>query len=167
MFSYFFDLGQVEFSVISLEVVAVVVNNPSNIVFTTLTSSAILSYGTDSSTFTFPSQSTSMMVVEPHLTISKSALSLSDTPSAGTIVEYTLTISHTSASTAPAFAVQLIDSSPELVIDASSVMSALGQVVSVNSTGMVMEFDVIPLGDPLVVKYNATLADLVPVGMIS
>lgn len=118
--------------------------------------------------------SVTLQVIEPHINITKTATPMSSYLQAGSVVEYTVTLSHTTASAAPAFAIWITDFSTSFTVASGSVaialngatMSVSGYTATVNSTGLVMEIYTFPLNSgSIVIQYNVTLANTVDASM--
>lgn len=162
-----FDFGELSFPFdgvfrsnngrIVIEISALVVNRDSNINLAQLCNTATFSYS-DSTDLT---SNTCVRVVLPDMSLVKEA----STPiytEAGTIVMYTLTFSHSSSSTSPAFNLTAEDllSSPYLSLVSNSVKISVGNVVTGNTAGdktIYVEPPTILLSEKIVVTYNATL----------
>ncbi|MBE2183545.1 MAG: PD40 domain-containing protein, partial [Anaerolineae bacterium] len=141
---------------IVLEIVARVADNPANVAGDLLTNNATLNYGTG----TTPPAGVDVDVTEPVLEIVKTAPVV--TGVAGDIIPFTLTISHTSASTGPAYDLVITDPLlPEFDLIVGSVTANNGAVVTIGNTAGDTTIRVtkalLALGDSFTITYQATI----------
>lgn len=169
-----FDFGQVQNppaageDTIVVEVVARVRDLPSNASGDQLTNTASVQYGAGlSGTATAP-----LDLVEPQLQIDKAG-SISG-GQAGDVVIYTVTLEHSSASTADAQAIEVVDTLPVELIDLRDISTqttgsclpapVVVDASTVSPAEISIGLDQLPLGCALEISYTATLSNSVPAG---
>lgn len=138
-------------------------NTAQNSNGTSIATTAIVGYSNGVTSLNTASGQVSVTVVEPILVISKAAQSSSSYTEAGTIVMYTLTISHASGSAAPAFDTQVVDTlSPLLSLITSSIVTSSGAVAAgTNATSLQITpgNTFLPGSPSIVITYNATIGN--------
>lgn len=145
-----------------IEVTGTLVNLPANVNADALTNSALVQFGSGLDA----SASAPLDVVEPVLAVVKSgSISQGD---AGDPVTYTVTISHTAASTAFAEDVSLTDILPaDLALNLASIVVTSGPNFDVDTSSgntVALGWASLPLGGSIEVQYEATLLDTVGPG---
>ncbi len=155
---------------VAVEIVARVRDVPGNVNGTTLTNAGTV-------TITAPDDpqrpggtqtdqdNTTATVVAPDLVLDKSVPPGFVNP--GEVLTYTITLSHTAASTAPAFDILLTDllTDSNLRLVAGSVTTTLGSVVTGNGAGdttLSIGLDELALGSSVTITYQATVLPTTP-----
>jgi len=142
---------------IVVEIIARVADVVGNVNGTVLPNTATLDYTTGTA-----SSSASASVIVPQLQVVKSATpTIAD---AGDIINYTVVISHTGASTAPAFDVILTDPlDPNLAVIAGSASSSAGTATITGNT-VTVTVPTILLGNSVTITYQARIINAAPTG---
>lgn len=147
---------------VKIQIVALVVNSELNVNLALLATSASFSYTNGANSFTAGPSSVNVRIVLPQISLIKTASAPIYTE-AGSVVTYTLTISHGSSSTSPAFNLSVSDllTSPYLKLNSGSVtISPAGNITTGNAVSDSTIYIIPPtisLTDVITVKYNATL----------
>lgn len=147
---------------ITVDIVAVVDNTPANQDGAVLGNNAAVSYTAASGSRTVDFDADSMTpgiqpldltVIMPDLVVAKSVGST--TPSLGDELQFTLTLSHSVASSADAYDLMLVDILP---MGLTYVTGSASQSVIVSGQQLLFDVVTLPLaGSPLVVSYRATV----------
>ncbi len=143
-------------SQITVEVVALVLDLPANTSGDQLTNTALVQFGPGLS----GSASAGVDIVEPFLNLTKTGdITQGD---AGDLVTFTLELRHTSASTADAHDVSIVDNLPAgLVLVAGSLQSISGPAptsLTEPGNGIEVVWDVFERGEVAEIQFQATLA---------
>ena len=152
-----------------VQVVAVVLNEAGNQDGVNRTNTSELNYTRNGSPAT-ESDSTTVSVIEPVLTVDKAISVLPSPADAGGTVSYSVTIQHDPASSAPAYDVVYADALPaELNLNLASVSVALAggaAGVTDGSAGDTVDITIasIPLGGSVTITYDADLNTAVTPG---
>jgi LPXTG-site transpeptidase (sortase) family protein len=152
-----------------VRVVAVVLNEAGNQDGVSRTNTGQLNYTRDGSPAA-ETDSTTISIIEPVLTVDKVISVLPSPADAGGTVSYSVTLQHDPASTAPAYDVAYSDALPaELDLDLASVNVALaggaaGATDSSAGDTVNVSIDSIPLGGSVTITYEADLNTTVTPG---
>ncbi|QGJ68431.1 Hypothetical protein PBC10988_0900 [Planctomycetales bacterium 10988] len=153
--------------VVTIRVVALVTDDPSNVDDADKTNTVNVDFGTGIVTDTFDVE-----IVEPVLQIVKT-VDTGNTDStmadADDEVTYTLTISHTGASTSDAFDLVIQDllNDPDIELIATTVTTSAGTVVTGNTPGdttVRVEVSELAIGDTLIISFTARTSMTVETG---
>jgi len=149
-------------SQLTLQVVALVLNVPSNANGTALVNSVRMSYTSGGNVRSLVAANLTLTAVEPYLEVTSSCQGPT-TGQAGDFVNYTIQVAHTSGSYAQAFNVNITETlNPSILLLAGSLFSSQGIVASA-STGQETTISVVvplfsPYDLPITINYTGVVS---------